>query len=75
MLGQPKIVSRGFVFEKEENRLYLEAVKIVEGIFKPKGGKVLELGNIKREVIQNLEEFFRKATGKKPLIVAEVIQL
>ncbi len=75
LLGQPKIVSRGFVFEKEENRLYLEAVKIVEGIFKPKGGKVLELGNIKREVIQNLEEFFRKATGKKPLIVAEVIQL
>lgn len=75
LLGQPKIVSRGFVFEKEENRLYLEAIKIVEGIFKPKGGKVLELGNIKREVIQNLEEFFRKATGKKPLIVAEVIQL
>ena len=75
LLGQPKIVSRGFVFEKEENRLYLEATKIVEGIFKPGGGKVLELGNMKREVIQNLEEFFRKATGKKPLIVAEVIQL
>ena len=75
LLGQPKIVSRGFIFEKEENRLYLEAVKIVEGILKPKGGKVLELGNMKREIIQNLEEFFRKATGKKPLIVAEVIQL
>ena len=75
LLGQPKIVSRGFIFEKEENRLYLEAKKIVEGILKPKGGKVLELGNMKREVIQNLEEFFRKATGKKPLIVAEVIQL
>ena len=75
LLGQPKIVSRGFVFEKEENRLYLEAKKIVEGILKPKGGKVLELGNMKREIIQNLEEFFRKATGKKPLIVAEVIQL
>ena len=75
LLGQPKIVSRGFIFEKEENRLYLEAKKIVEGILKPKGGKVLELGNMKREIIQNLEEFFRKATGKKPLIVAEVIQI
>ncbi len=75
LLDQPKIVSRGFVFEKEENRLYLEAMKIVEGIFKPKSGKVLELGNMKREVIENLEEFFRKATGRKPLIVAEIIQL
>ena len=75
LLGQPKIVSRGFIFEKEENRLYLEAIKIVEGIFKPKGGKVIGLGNMKREIIENLEEFFRKATGKKPLIVAEVIQL
>jgi ribonuclease J len=75
LLGQPNIVSRGFVFEKEENRLYLEARKIVENVFKPKSGKVLELGNMKREVIENLEEFFRKATGRKPLIVAEVIQL
>ena len=75
LLDQPKIVSRGFVFEKEENRLYLEAKKIVENVFKPKSGKVLELGNMKREVIENLEEFFRKATGRKPLIVAEIIQL
>ncbi len=75
LLGQPKIVSRGFVFEKEENRLYLEARKIVENVFKPKSGKVFDLGILKREVIENLEEFFRKATGRKPLIVAEVIQL
>ncbi len=75
LLGQPKVVSRGFIFEKVDNRLYQEAIKIVQSVFKPKGGKVLELENIKREVTQNLEEFFRKATGKKPLIVAEVIQL
>jgi ribonuclease J len=75
LLGQPTIVSRGFVFEKEENRLYLEARKIVEDVFKPTGGKANDLGRIKREVIVNLEEFFRKATGRRPLIVAEVIQL
>ncbi len=75
LLGQPKIVSRGFIFEKEEDILYLEAIQIVENVFKPKGGKVIGLGNMKREIIENLEEFFRKATGKKPLIVAEIIQL
>ena len=75
LIGQPKIVSRGFVFEKEENKLYLEAEKIIETIFKSKGGNINDLGNIKREVIENLEEFFRKVTGRKPLIVAEIIQL
>lgn len=75
LLSQPTIVSRGFIFEKEKDRLYLEAVKIVVDIFKLNNGKALELNNVKREIIQNLEEFFRKATGKKPLIVAEVIQI
>jgi len=75
LLGQPKIVSRGFVFEEEENKLYVEAIKIVKDVFKLNNGKVFEQGKIQYKVIQNLEEFFRKVTGRKPLIVAEVIQL
>ncbi len=75
LLGPPKIFSRGFVFEKEENRLYLEAEKIAESVFQVKNDKAFEVGKMQYEVIKNLEEFFRKATGRKPLIVAEVIQL
>ncbi len=75
LLGPPKIFSRGFVFEKEENRLYSEAQKIVEGVFQLKHDKVFDSGKMQYDVIKNLEEFFRKATGRKPLIVAEVIQL
>lgn len=85
LLGSPKIFSRGFVFEKEENRLYSEAEKIAEGVFQIKNDKssfakasedrTFDTGKMQYEVIKNLEEFFRKATGRKPLIVAEVIQL
>ena len=75
LLGPAKIFSRGFVFEKEENRLYSEAEKIVEGVFQLKNDKAFDSGKMQYEVIKNLEEFFRKATGRKPLIVAEVIQL
>ncbi|HEX7542523.1 MAG TPA: ribonuclease J [Patescibacteria group bacterium] len=75
LLGSPKIFSRGFVFEKEENRLYSEAEKIAEGVFQIKNDKAFDAGKMQYEVIKNLEEFFRKATGRKPLIVAEVIQL
>src|SRR3989339_2035529 len=84
LLGQPKIVSRGFVFEKEENKLYTQAEKMIEEAFQIKidlsfakvtEGKQFDSGKMQYEVIKNLEEFFRKATGRKPLVVAEVIQL
>lgn len=75
LLGPPKIFSRGFVFEKEENRLYLEAEKIAESTFQIKNNKAFDAGKMQYDVIKNLEEFFRKATGRKPLIMVEVIQL
>jgi len=75
LLGPPKIFSRGFIFEKEEGRLYTQAEEIVGDLFKIKNDKTFDPGKMQYEVIKNLEEFFRKATGRKPLIMAEVIQL
>jgi len=84
LIGKPKIFSRGFIFEKDEGRLYIQAEEVIEDIFKIKNdpsfakateGKQLDAGKMQYDVIKNLEEFFRKATGRKPLIVAEVIQL
>ena len=73
LIGKPKIFSRGFVFEKDEGRLYAQAETMIEDFVKAQ--KVFDAGKMQYDVIKNLEEFFRKATGRKPLIVAEVIQL
>ncbi|VVA44507.1 Beta-lactamase domain protein [Candidatus Roizmanbacteria bacterium] len=75
LIGKPKIFSRGFVFEKQEDRLYSQAEQMIEGLFLTKNGLTFDAGKMQYDVIKNLEEFFRKATGRKPLIVAEVIQL
>ncbi|MEK9169868.1 MAG: ribonuclease J [Patescibacteria group bacterium] len=75
LLGTPKIFSRGFIFEKEEGRLYLQAEKVIEDVLKTKNNQSFDVGKMQYDVIKNLEEFFRKATGRKPLVVAEVIQL
>ncbi|MFA5770428.1 MAG: ribonuclease J [Patescibacteria group bacterium] len=75
LIGKPKIFSRGFILEKEEGRLYLQAEEMVEKAFQIKTDKAFDSGKMQYEVIKNLEEFFRKVTGRKPLIVAEVIQL
>jgi len=75
LVTRPRIVSRAFVFEKEEDKLYKDAVVLVERAIKPKGGRIFDLNKIKREVINVLEEFFYKEKGRKPLVIVEVIQL
>ncbi len=72
---RPKLVSRGFVFEKEEGRLYEQAVSYIERTMKPKGGKLFNLTNLKREIVEILEDFFYKEKGRRPLIVVEIAQL
>jgi ribonuclease J len=68
LVARPKILSRGFVFEKGEERLFDHAVQLIERKTKP-------INNIKREVIEELEEFFYKERGRKPLVIVEIIQI
>lgn len=75
LITRPRIVSRGFVFEKEEEQLYKDAVVVAEKSIKPRGGRIIEIGKIRKDVIDGLEEFFYKKKGRRPLISAEVIQL
>lgn len=75
LVVRPKIVSRGFVFEKEEEKLYRGAIETVERAMKPKGGGSFDPNKIKKNIISHLEEFFFKQRGRRPLIVVEVIQL
>ena len=71
----PRIASRGFVFEKEANNLYKEAALSIEKILVPKTGLLMNVDNIKRSVINNLESFFYKARGRRPLVVVEVVEV
>lgn len=73
LVSRPKILSRGFVFEKGEERLYEGAIQLVEKGMKSKGGKIFDPGALKREIIGELEGFFFKERGRKPLIIVEMI--
>lgn len=74
LVTRPKILSRGFVFEREEKGLYEQAIKLIEKITKPKGGKV-DIGNIKRGIIGQLEDFFYQKRGRRPLVIVEVVKV
>lgn len=75
LVVSPKIFSRGFVFEKEEKQLYLQAQKIIEKITKPKKDHFLNKKYIKKEIIEELENLFLQEKGRKPLIVVEIIEV
>lgn len=75
LVSRPKILSRGFVFEKGEEGLYERSIQMVERNLKPKKERVFEVDAIKREAIGLLENFFFKERGRRPLIIAEVVQV
>jgi ribonuclease J len=75
LISPPRIITKGFTFEKGEKDLFNQAKKIIETILKPKKDKNLNLGVIKKEVIARLEEYFQMKKGRKPLIVVEIITL
>ncbi len=75
LLTRPKIFSRGFVYEKEEKELYEGAIRLIEKITKPRERKVIDLGKLKRDIINNLEDYFFKTKGRRPMVVVEVVSL
>ncbi len=78
-LDEPRIVSRGFVFEKAENELFSEAGRIATRILSTKLAQVgsreakLEIPTAKKEIVRALEQYFRDQTGRMPLVVTEII--
>jgi len=75
LLTRPKLISRGFVFERGEEKLFIMATKLVEKVLKPRGETIIDSTNLKREVMANLEELFVKETGRRPLIIVDLIQV
>lgn len=70
----PRFISRGFVFEKNEEELFAQAAEKLQKNLTPQEGQ-LNLNILKREVGDKMEEFFFKKKGRRPLIVVDIIQM
>lgn len=75
LVASPKLISRGFVFEKNEAELFAKAQKIIEQVLKPRPGGLININGIKKEIADQLEGFFFKERGRKPLLVVDIIQV
>ncbi len=70
----PRFISRGFVFEKNEEQLFAQAADRLQKLMGPQQGPV-NINNLKREVGDAMEDFFFGKKGRNPLIVVDVVQM
>jgi ribonuclease J len=71
----PKILSKGFTFEKHEEEIFDHATKAIESYLIPQRERVKDFIGLRNQIIRKLEDVFYKKGGKEPLIIVEVIQV
>jgi ribonuclease J len=74
MSTKPRFFSRGFVIVENEKEMFEQAGKMVEKSLNATRGAVLDTTGCKRSVGRDLETFFYKETGRKPIMLVEIIQ-
>lgn len=76
LVTRPRFFSRGFVFEKKEDDLFEDATRMVEKSMKPnKKEPVMDMNTFKKRIGRELEDFFYKQKGRRPLVLVDVIQI
>jgi len=71
--GEPKIVSRGFVFEKVSKKLLHGAEKRLKSHIT--GLKKADEAKMKRVASDMLEKFFFEETGRRPMILPIIVEI
>lgn len=75
IIGEPDIVSRGFVYIKESGPLLGKARQVVVQSLRTKKGRIMDWRYVRELVEDNLQKFLRKETGRQPLIVPVILEV
>lgn len=73
--GEPEIVSRGFVYIKENIGLLEETKKGILEIVKGTHGGRASLRLVRQNVQDYLEKFFFEKTGRRPMVLVVIIEV
>lgn len=73
--GEPDIVSRGFVFEKQSEELMDQAKKGIKAALADHPNAILDWRFTRHHLEEVLQEFFYKETKRRPLILPVVIEV
>jgi len=74
-VGEPDIISRGFVYMKESEDLISEAKKVINLSLINNDKNIKEWQFIKKKIEEDLKKFFFKKTKRRPMIVPVIIEV
>ena len=72
-IGNPEIISRGFVFEGTDRNILENAKSDLSKILNSKRG--LNVKSSREESIKFLEKHFFKVTGRSPMILPVIVKI
>lgn len=74
IIGDPDIVSRGFVYMKESEPLIKGATEVVKNSLSS-DKKIKNWMSVKEKVTNDLERFLYKKTQRKPMVVPVIVDV
>lgn len=74
IIGEPEIISRGFVFMKASEGLIAEAKKIVQRDL-PVERKVQDWKKVRIKIEKDLVQFFFKETAREPMVLPVIVKV
>lgn len=75
LVGEPDVISRGFVFGESGEDITGASREIVKSIFSSMHGGPTDFRYIRHEVENNLGKFYYEETKRKPLILTTVVEI
>lgn len=72
LIGEPDIVTRGFVYVRESEALLGEAKKEIKRVVARQ--KTPEIRFLRRDLQESLENFFYAKTGRQPMVLPVIIE-
>jgi ribonuclease J len=73
--GEPDVISRGFVFEKESGDMLETAREIVKSCLRDRKDRTLDWRYARSEIERSLEKFFYEEIKRNPLILPIVVEV
>lgn len=75
LAGEPDIISRGFVFEKEAEELMAQAVNVVKSCLSDHPNAVLDWRFTRSHIEENLDKFFFEEMHRRPMILPLIVEV
>ena len=71
LVGEPDIISRGFLYVKESQEIAHETKQVAQKAFETVTGqnRNVELKILKQEIASHVGHFIRKRLGREPMII------